>query len=154
MVKILFVCHGNICRSAMAEFIFKDMVHKADLDGVVTVSSAATSTEEIGNDTYPPAKAKLREKGIPLARHSARQITAADYNQYDYIVGMDSENMYYMNRCWNNDPEGKVSLLMEFAGSSREVADPWYTGDFERTYEDLVIGCKSLLSIVKNRIKQ
>ena len=138
----------------MAEFIFKYMVHKADLDGVVTVSSAATSTEEIGNDTYPPAKAKLREKGIPLARHSARQITAADYNQYDYIVGMDSENMYYMNRCWNNDPEGKVSLLMEFAGSRREVADPWYTGDFEQTYEDLVIGCKSLLSIVKNRIKQ
>lgn len=138
----------------MAEFIFKDMVHKTDLDGAVTVSSAATSTEEIGNDTYPPAKAKLREKGIPLARHSARQITAADYNQYDYIVGMDSENMYYMNRCWNNDPEGKVSLLMEFAGSSREVADPWYTGDFEQTYEDLVIGCKSLLSIVKNRIKQ
>ena len=138
----------------MAEFIFKDIVHKTDLDGAVTVSSAATSTEEIGNDTYPPAKAKLREKGIPLARHSARQITAADYNQYDYIVGMDSENMYYMNRCWNNDPEGKVSLLMEFAGSSREVADPWYTGDFEQTYEDLVIGCKSLLSIVKNRIKQ
>ena len=138
----------------MAEFIFKDMVHKADLDGVVTVSSAATSTEEIGNDTYPPAKAKLREKGIPLARHSARQITAADYNQYDYIVGMVSENMYYMNRRWNNDPEVKVSLLMEFAGSSREVADPWYTGDFEQTYEDLVIGCKSLLSIVKNRIKQ
>lgn len=152
MRKILFVCHGNICRSAMAEFVMKDILKKEGMENDVLVESAATSTEELGNDMYPPAKAKLRELGIPFTRHYARQITAADYSSYDYLIGMDDENLYYMNKRWNNDPEKKISLLLEFAGKSREIADPWYTGNFDRTYLDIEEGCSALIEKLKTEI--
>ncbi|MBR5645040.1 MAG: low molecular weight phosphotyrosine protein phosphatase [Treponema sp.] len=147
MVKILFVCHGNICRSAMAEFVMKNLVKKAGREKDFLIESAATSTEELGNDMYPPAKAKLREEGVPFTRHYARQITKADYNNYDLLIGMDSENLFYMNRYWNNDPENKIHLLLEFTGSDREVADPWYTGNFDSTYDDVLKGCTKLLEL-------
>lgn len=145
MHKILFVCHGNICRSPMAEFVMKDLVRKAGLENDFLIESAATSTEEIGNDMYPPAKEKLRREGIPFTRRAARQITVADYQKYDLLIGTDEENLYYMNKRWNNDPENKIRLLLEFAGSTRPIADPWYTGNFDQTYLDVVEGCEALL---------
>lgn len=149
MHKILFVCHGNICRSPMAEFVMKDLVRKAGLEDKFLIESAATSTEEIGNDMYPPAKAKLRQEGIPFTRRAARQITAADYQKYDLLIGTDEENLYYMNKRWNNDPDDKIRLLLEFAGSTRPIADPWYTGNFDQTYLDVVEGCEALLRKLK-----
>ncbi len=145
MIKILFICHGNICRSPMAEFIMKDMVKKAGLGGEFHIESAATSTEEIGNDIYPPAKRKLTEKGIPFSRRGARQMTRQDYAEYDYLVGMDSANIRNMRRIAGGDDEGKISLLLDHSGSGRDVADPWYTGDFEATYRDVTEGCAALL---------
>lgn len=145
MHKILFVCHGNICRSPMAEFVMKDLVRKAGRESDFLIESAATSTEEIGNDMYPPAKEKLRREGIPFTRRAARQITAADYQKYDLLIGTDEENLYYMNKRWNNDPDDKIRLLLEFAGSTRPIADPWYTGNFDQTYLDVVEGCEALL---------
>lgn len=145
MIRILFVCHGNICRSPMAEFVMKDLVRKNGVEGDFLIESAATSTEEIGNDMYPPAKEKLRRERIPFSRRAARQITLADYQNYDLLIGMDEENLYYMNRRWNNDPEGKVRLLLEFAGSTRPIADPWYSGNFDKTYLDIMEGCEALL---------
>ena len=133
----------------MAEFVMKNLVKKAGREKDFFIESAATSTEELGNDMYPPAKAKLREVGVPFSRHYARQITKSDYNNYDLLIGMDSENLFYMNRCWNNDPENKIRLLLEFAGSDREVADPWYTGNFDRTYDDVLDGCTGLLELYK-----
>lgn len=152
LFKILFVCHGNICRSPMAEFVMKDMVKKAGLESYFLIESAATSTEEIGNDMYPPARIKLREEKIPFSRRAARQITASDYDNFDFLIGMDDENLYYMKRRWNNDPDDKIRLLMEFAGQNRSVADPWYTGDFDKTYLDVVSGCEQLLLYVKNMV--
>ena len=146
MIKILFICHGNICRSPMAEFVFKDMVHKAGRDSEFLIESAATSTEEIGNDIHHGTREKLRKEGIPFTRRAARQITARDYDYYDYLVAMDEENLYYMNRRWNNDPDNKIRLLLEFAGKNREIADPWYTGNFDRTYLDVVEGCEAMLA--------
>ena len=148
MQRILFVCHGNICRSAMAEFIMKNLVREGGKEKDFLIESAATSTEEIGNDTYPPAKAKLRSEGIPFERRAARQIRPADYDRYDLLIGMDRENIYYMNRCWNNDPQGKVHKLLEYTGSDREVSDPWYSGDFDSAYEDISRGCSSLFSLL------
>ena len=145
MIKILFICHGNICRSPMAEFIMKDMVKKAGLGGEFHIESAATSTEEIGNDIYPPAKRKLTEKGIPFSRRGARQMTRQDYAEYDYLVGMDSANIRNMRRIAGGDDEGKISLLLDHSGSGRDVADPWYTGDFEATYSDILEGCEAFL---------
>ncbi|MCQ2592351.1 MAG: low molecular weight phosphotyrosine protein phosphatase [Treponema sp.] len=145
MVNVLFVCHGNICRSPMAEFVFKDVVKKAGLENDVFIESAATSTEEIGNDMYPPAKEKLRREKIPFSKRGARQITADDYSKFDFLVGMDDENLYYMNRRWNNDPENKIRLLLEFAGKNASIADPWYTGNFDRTFLDIQEGCEGLL---------
>ena len=133
----------------MAEFVMKNLVKKAGREKDFFIESAATSTEELGNDMYPPAKAKLREVGVPFSRHYARQITKSDYNNYDLLIGMDSENLFYMNKCWNNDPENKIRLLLEFAGSDREVADPWYTGNFDRTYDDVLDGCTGLLELYK-----
>ena len=146
MIKVLFICHGNICRSPMAEFVFKDMVHKAGRDSEFLIESAATSTEEIGNDIHHGTREKLRKEGIPFTRRAARQITARDYDYYDYLVAMDEENLYYMNRRWNNDPDNKIRLLLEFAGKNREIADPWYTGNFDRTYLDVVEGCEAMLA--------
>lgn len=149
MIKILFVCHGNICRSPMAEFVMKDLVRKAGLEKEFLIESAATSTEEIGNDIHYGTRAKLQREGIPFTRRTARQITMADYEKYDYLVAMDEENLYYMNRRWNNDPDNKISLLLEFAGKTREIADPWYTGNFDQTYLDVVEGCEALLKSIK-----
>ena len=145
MKRILFICHGNICRSAMAEFVMKDLVCKAGRESDFLIESAATSTEELGNDMYPPAKAQLQKVGVPFTRHCARQITTADYQKYDLLIGMDSENLYYMNKRRSPDPDDKIRLLMEYAGSNAEVADPWYTGDFQRTYLDVLAGCQGLL---------
>ena len=149
MTKILFVCHGNICRSPMAEFVMKDLVKKVGIGDQFTVASAATSTEEIGNSVYPPARRKLAEHGIGCQGHSARQMWREDYNRYDLLIGMDQANLRNMRRICGGDPEGKIHLLMEYAGSGREVADPWYTGDFEATWRDVLNGCQGLLETLK-----
>ena len=145
MVKILFVCHGNICRSPMAEFVMKDLVEKAGLDWACEIASAATSTEEIGNPVYPPARRKLAEHGISCAGKTARQLRKEDYARYDYLVGMDRANLRNMHRICGGDPEGKISLLMDHTDRPADVADPWYTGDFEATWQDVLEGCSRLL---------
>lgn len=145
MTRILFVCLGNICRSPMAEFVMKDLVKKAGLESQFRIASAATSTEEIGNPVYPPARRKLAEHGIGCAGKTARQLTRADYKQYDLLIGMDSANLRNMRRICGGDPDGKMHLLMEYAGHPSDVADPWYTGDFETTWWDVLSGCKGLL---------
>ena len=146
MIKLLFVCHGNICRSPMAEFVMKDLVQKAGLDGGFVIDSAATSTEEIGNPVYPPARRKLAEHGIGCAGHAARQMQRADYSRYDLLIGMDQENLYNMRRICGGDPEGKIHLLLDYTARPGSVADPWYTGDFERTWQDVLEGCRALLA--------
>lgn len=145
MIKILFVCHGNICRSPMAEFVMKDLVKKADLEAEFEIASAATSTEEIGNSVYPPARRKLAEHGISCAGKTARQMTRGDYEYYDYLIAMDHNNLRNMRRFVDDDPEGKVSLLMSHTRRPGDVADPWYTGDFEATWQDVLEGCQALL---------
>ncbi|SEN02230.1 protein-tyrosine phosphatase [Prevotella sp. ne3005] len=143
--KILFVCHGNICRSPMAEFVMKDIVRKAGLEDLFEIESAATSTEEIGNEVYPPAKRKLSEHGISCKGKTARQMTRRDYDRFDLLIGMDSWNFRNMNRICGGDPEMKIRLLMDFTDEPRDVADPWYTGNFEATWRDVSEGCQQLL---------
>lgn len=151
MTNILFVCHGNICRSPMAEFVMKKLVRDAGLEDDFHIESAATSREELGNPVYPPARHKLAEHGISCAGKVARQMTAGDYRRYDYIVIMDRNNQRNIMRIIGSDPEDKVHLLMAYAGLARDVADPWYTGDFESTWRDVSRGCKALLKhIVEN----
>lgn len=145
MKKILFVCHGNICRSPMAEFVMKDLSRKAGLEEALRIASAATSTEEIGNPVYPPARRKLAEHGISCAGKTARQMTRRDYEDYDYLIAMDRNNLRNMRRFVQDDPEGKVSLLMSHTSRPGDVADPWYTGDFEATWRDVLEGCQALL---------
>lgn len=145
MVKILFVCHGNICRSPMAEFVMKDLVQKAGLDGQLAIASAATSTEEIGNPVYPPARRKLAEHGIRCDGKRVRQLRRDDYTRYDLLIGMDRANVRNMERICGGDPEGKLHLLLEYTARPGEVADPWYTGDFQATWEDVEAGCTGLL---------
>ena len=145
MIKILFVCHGNICRSPMAEFVMKDLVRKAGADTEFFIASAATSTEEIGNPVYPPARRKLAEHGIGCAGKTARQLRREDYDRFDLLIGMDGANLRNMRRICGGDPEGKLSLLLDWAGRSGDVADPWYTGDFEATWWDVLAGCQGLL---------
>ena len=149
MIKILFVCHGNICRSPMAEFVMKDLVKKAGLEWAFEIASAATSTEEIGNPVYPPARRKLAEHGIGCAGKTARQLRREDYEYYDYLVGMDSANLRNMRRMCGGDPEGKISLLLDHTNRPADVADPWYTGDFEATWQDVLEGCSCLLEKLK-----
>lgn len=151
MVKILFVCHGNICRSPMAEFILKDLVKKAGLEDQFSIASAATSTEEIGNPIHHGTMAIFRKYHIPCTGHRAVQMKKSDYDAYDYIIGMDNANIRNILRIVGSDPEHKVYKLLEFAGSSREVADPWYTGDFETTYRDVCEGCTAFLEYIENR---
>lgn len=150
MIKILFCCHGNICRSPMAEFIMKYMVSKAGSADEFCIESAATSREEIGNDMYPPAKRCLDAHGVPHSRRRARQMTRDDYDRYDLLIGMDAANISNMTRIAGGDPEGKIYKLLSFAGSGRNVADPWYTDDFETTYRDVTEGCRALLEHLDN----
>ena len=144
--RILFVCHGNICRSPMAEFVMKDLARKAGLDDRLVIESAATSTEEIGNSVYPPARRKLAEHGISCQGKTARQMTRQDYERFDLLVGMDQWNMRNMNRICGGDPRGKIVMLMDYTNRPGEVADPWYTGDFEATWRDVLEGCEGLLA--------
>ncbi|MBP5406374.1 low molecular weight phosphotyrosine protein phosphatase [bacterium] len=145
MIKILFVCHGNICRSPMAEFVMKKLVADAGLTDKFGIESAATSTEETGNPVYPPAKRKLAEHGIACAGKTARQMNAGDYKKFDLLIGMDSANIRNMTRICGGDPENKIKLLLNYAGVDRDVADPWYTGDFDATWNDVTKGCAALL---------
>lgn len=145
MIKILFVCHGNICRSPMAEFVMKQMVQEAGIADQFEIASAATSTEEIGNPVYPPARRKMAEHDINCAGKTARQMTRADYNYYDYVVAMDHNNLRNLRQMVGDDPHGKVSLLMDYTDRPGDVADPWYTGDFEATWHDVQEGCSRLL---------
>jgi len=143
--KILFVCHGNICRSPMAEFVMKDLVKKAGMDDCFVIESAATSTEEIGNSVYPPARRKLAEHSISCQGKTARQMTRSDYERYDLLIGMDTWNIRNMKNICGGDPERKIMMLMDFTHRSGDVADPWYTGDFEATWCDVLEGCRALL---------
>ena len=151
MVRILFVCHGNICRSPMAEFIMKDLVEQAGRSAEFSIASAATSREELGNEVYFPAKKKLREHGISCEGKTARQMTRQDYRDYDLLIGMDRRNLENMRRISGGDPEQKLHLLMKFAGKHSEVADPWYTGNFEATWQDVLEGCQGLLRFCMNQ---
>ena len=145
MKKILFICHGNICRSPMAEFVFRDLVEKRGLSHRITTASAATSTEEIGNPVHPGTRRKLKEHGIGCAGKTARQLTRRDYEEYDMLIGMDEYNMRNMRHMLGGDPDGKLVKLLGFCGETRDVADPWYTGDFEQTWQDVLRGCTALL---------
>lgn len=145
MKKILFVCHGNICRSPMAEFVMKDLVQKAGLTDHFYIESAATTTEEIGNEVYPPAKRKLAEHGISCKGKTARQMTRSDYQRFDLLIGMDDWNIRNMTRIAGGDPEGKIHKLLDYTARKGDVADPWYTGDFDATWRDVTEGCRELL---------
>ena len=146
MKRILFVCHGNICRSAMADFIMKDLVSREGVQDRFYIESAAVSTEEIGNPLYPPARRCLSQHGVPFdLRRGARQVAPSDYGRFDIIVCMDASNLRLIRRIISSDPERKIVLGLSLAGLQRDVADPWYTGDFESTYRDLQLICKALL---------
>lgn len=144
--RILFVCHGNICRSPMAEFVMKDLAEKRGLSDYFEIASAATSSEELGNPVHHGTRAKLRQYDIDCSGKYARKLTKRDYADYDLLIGMDEANVRNMRRLFANDPDGKVFKLLEFAGSPGDIADPWYTGNFDETYEDVSDGCVGLLS--------
>ena len=153
-ICILFVCHGNICRSPIAEFVLKDMVRRRGLEEQFHIESRATSSEEIwggrGNPVYPPARRMLAKHGISCDGKEAQRLTRADYEDYDYIIGMDQENLRGMMRILGSDPAGKVSLLLDHTDRPGSVADPWYTGDFESTWRDVEEGCTGLLKEILN----
>ncbi len=144
-IRILFVCHGNICRSPMAEFVMKDLVSRKGLSDSYYIESCATSSEELGHDMYPPAKRELDARGVPYTRRSARRMTPGDYERFDMIVAMDRQNLRNMRPFVGDDPDGKVSLMMSHAGEDRGVDDPWYSGDFSRTYRDVLRACEGIL---------
>ena len=147
-MRILFICHGNICRSPMAEFILKALVRSRGLEDLYYIESAAVSSEETGNPIYPPAKRCLSQHGVPFdTRKRARQVTLADYGRFDRIICMDASNLRLIRRIIPSDPEGKIHLLMSYTGTGRDVADPWYTGDFETTFQDLLAGCEAMLAL-------
>ena len=153
MKKILFVCLGNICRSPMAEFIFRDMVTKRGLADQFHIASAATSREEIGNGVYPPAKRKLASVGISCKGKRAVQVKKSDYQSYDYLICMDTNNVRNLRRIIGEDKEGKVSMLLDYSSRpGASIADPWYTGNFDETYNDVMEGCKALLSHIKENL--
>jgi len=143
--NILFICHGNICRSTMAEYVMKHLVRQAGLEGEFYIDSAATSTEEIGNGVHHGTRRKLAQVGIPCGDHRARQVTWADYEKFDRIIGMDNANIRNLNRMLKGDPDGKISMMLDYTNRPGEVDDPWYTGDFEATYRDVLEGCQGLL---------
>ena len=152
MIKVLMVCHGNVCRSTMCQSMFQDMVNKRGLADRFYIDSAATSTEEIGNGPHYGTVNKLREVGIPLVPHRARQMTRADYQNFDYLIGMDSYNIKNMTRIAGGDPDGKIYLMLSFAGSTRSIADPWYTGNFDETYDDLKEGLDAFMKYLEAEV--
>lgn len=146
MRRIMFVCHGNICRSTMAQFVMEELVRRAGREGEIEVDSAATSSEELGNPPHHGTVAKLREKGVPVGRHRARRVRRDEYGDWDHIVYMDAENARGLARILGGDPEGKLSRLLDWTARPGDVADPWYTGDFEATWRDVLAGCEALLA--------
>ena len=150
-IKVLFICHGNICRSTMAQFVFQHMVNDQGLKDKFYIDSAATSREEIGNPPHYGTVNKLRQEGIPVLKHRAIQMTKQDYKEYDYIIGMDAWNIRNIMRIIGSDPEKKVSMLLDFTDRpGTEISDPWYTGNFDATYDDVLEGCTGLLEHLKN----
>ena len=149
MIKVLFVCHGNICRSTMAESVFTHMVKQRHIDHLFEIYSAATSREEIGNPPHYGTVGKLRQVGIPVIPHRAIQMTQQDYEYYDYLIGMDTANIRNMNRIAGDGPQDKIYKLPSFAGQGKDIADPWYTGNFDDTYNDIVEGCEAFLEFLK-----
>lgn len=148
MIKVLFICHGNICRSPMAEFVMRDMIRKQNLQDNIKVASAATSREEIGNPVHYGTKSKMEQMGIPMAPHRAIQITKRDYKEYDYIIGMEQWNIRNIGRICGKDTDHKVYKLLDFSKEPRDISDPWYTGDFDLTYKDVKEGCEGLLEFL------
>ena len=151
MINVMFVCHGNICRSPMAEFLFRDIVTKKGLGGDFHIASSATSTEEIGNPVHYGTKNKLNEYGISTKGKYAVQLTRKDYDKYDYLIGMDQRNIININKIVGSDGKNKVKKLLDFTANSRDIADPWYTGDFDQTYRDIYEGCEALLDYIMNQ---
>ena len=153
MIKILFICHGNICRSPMAEFVLKDMAEKAGLADQLVIDSAATSTEEIGNGIHHGTMSIFRKYHIPCTGHRARQMTRRDYEEYDYLIGMDHWNIRNMSRIAGGDPQDKIRMLLDFTDrAGQEIADPWYTGEFETTYRDVLEGCQGFLAYIREEL--
>ena len=150
-IKVLMVCHGNICRSTMAESVLTHLVSTRGLSDRFYINSAATSREEIGNGPHYGTVRKLNQVGIPVIPHRAVQMTRQDYLDYDYLIGMDTANIRNMNAIAGGDPKGKIYKLLSFAGEGRDVADPWYTGDFEATYSDVLVGCEGFLEFLTER---
>ena len=146
MHRIMFVCHGNICRSTMAQFVMEELVRCAGREGEFEIDSAATSSEELGNPPHYGTVSKLREKGVPVGSHRARRVSRGEYGDWDHIIYMDAENAWGLSRILGSDPQDKVSRLLDWTDSPRDVADPWYTGDFESTYRDVLAGCEALLA--------
>lgn len=154
MIKILFVCHGNICRSPMAEFVMKDVARQAGRADEFFIAFAATSREQIGNPVYPPAWRKLLEHGIDPEGKKACQLCSEDYDQYDLLIGMDQANLRNMKRICGGDPQGKIRRLLDFTSHFRDISDPWYTGDFQQTYLDVTAGCHALLACFAHSSKE
>ena len=153
MIRVAFVCWGNICRSTLSESVFTHMINDLGLKDNFVIDSFATSTEEIGNPPHRGTVNKLKEVGIPLVPHRAKQITLKDYDNFDYIIGMDEINIKYLNRMLKGDPEHKIYKFLSFTGSNKDIADPWYTGNFDATYDDVIEGCNSFLDYLKDEGK-
>lgn len=151
-IKVLFICHGNICRSTMAEMVMKDIVRKNNLESEFFIDSSATSNEEIGNNVHYGTRSKLKEVGIRCDNHFAKRMTKADYDKFDFIIGMDSANIRNIKYIAGGDSENKVKRLLSYANIERDIADPWYTGNFDETFDDVLLGCTKLFENIKNSV--